>query len=141
MVSRMTVPLSRRNVLKLGGAAAALGTLGFRPGESFADGDPLPTNVKQPDRGGTFRIRMAQSPPHFDPHQTAAYWTMVPLSFAYSRLLMKVKAGTVGGAGHAAHRERPRGILGAPGRHASTSSSFKTGRPLAPQAAGQRPRS
>src|SRR5258705_9184798 len=36
---------------------------------------------------------MAQSPPHFDPHQTAAYWTMVPLSFAYSRLVM-IKPGT-----------------------------------------------
>jgi peptide/nickel transport system substrate-binding protein len=93
MVSRVTVPLSRRNVLKLGGVAAAVGTLGFRPGESLADGDPPPLNVKQPDRGGIFRIRMAQAPPHFDPHQTAAYWTMVPLSFAYSRLVM-IKPGT-----------------------------------------------
>jgi hypothetical protein len=49
--------------------------------------------MKQPDRGGTFRIRMAQSPVHFDPHQTAAYWAMVPLSFAYSRLVM-IKPGT-----------------------------------------------
>ncbi len=93
MVSRVTVPLSRRNLLKLGGAAAAVGTFGFRPGKSFADGDPPPLNVKQPDRGGTFRIRMAQSPAHFDPHQTAAYSTMVPLSFAYSRLVM-IKPGS-----------------------------------------------
>jgi len=93
MVSRVTVPLSRRNLLKLGGAAAAVGTLGFRPGKSFADGDSRPANVKQPDRGGTFRIRMAQSPAHFDPHQTAAYSTMMPLSFAYSRLVM-IKPGS-----------------------------------------------
>ena len=85
--------LSRRNLLKLGGAAAAAGALGFRPGESFADGDPPPEKARQPDRGGTFRIRIAQSPAHFDPHQTAAYSTMVPLSFAYSRLVM-IKPGT-----------------------------------------------
>jgi peptide/nickel transport system substrate-binding protein len=85
--------LSRRNLLKLGGAAAATGALGFRPSESFADGDPPPEKARQPDRGGTFRIRIAQSPAHFDPHQTAAYSTMVPLSFAYSRLVM-IKPGT-----------------------------------------------
>ena len=93
MASRMTAPVSRRNLLKLGGAAAAVSTLGLRPGRSFADGDPPPANAKQPDRGGTFRIRMAQSPVHFDPHQTASPWTMVPLSFAYSRLIM-IKPGT-----------------------------------------------
>jgi peptide/nickel transport system substrate-binding protein len=93
MVSRVTVPLSRRNLLKLGGAAAAVGTFGLRPGKSFADGDAPPANAKQPDRGGTFRIRMAQSPAHFDPHQTAAHSTMVPLSFAYSRLVM-IKPGS-----------------------------------------------
>ena len=93
MVTRVAVPLSRRSMLKLGGAAVAVGTLGFRAGGSFADGDPPPKNVKQPDRGGTFRIRIAQSPAHFDPHQTAAFWTMVPLSFAYSRLVM-IKPGS-----------------------------------------------
>jgi peptide/nickel transport system substrate-binding protein len=93
MASRMTALLSRRNLLKLGGAAAAVSTLGLRAGRSFADGDPPPANAKQPDRGGTFRIRMAQSPVHFDPHQTASAWTMVPLSFAYSRLIM-IKPGT-----------------------------------------------
>ena len=57
MVARVTVPVSRRDVLKLGGAAAAaVGTFGFRPRQSLADGDPPPLNVKQPDRGGTFRI-------------------------------------------------------------------------------------
>jgi len=94
MQSRATPqPLSRRNMLKLGGAAAAVGAFGLRPGESFADGDPPPEKAKQPDRGGTFRIRIGQSPAHFDPHQTAAYSTMVPLSFAYSRLVM-IKPGS-----------------------------------------------
>src|SRR5437870_2108041 len=94
MLSRPTLHrVSRRNLLKLGGAAAAAGAFGFRPGESFADGDPPPEKAKQPDRGGTFRIRIARSPAHFDPHQTAAYSTMVPLSFAYSRLVM-IKPGT-----------------------------------------------
>jgi ABC-type transport system substrate-binding protein len=93
MQSRPTPrPLSRRTILKLGGAAA-VGAFGLRPGESFADGDPPPEKAKQPDRGGTFRIRIGQSPAHFDPHQTAAYSTMVPLSFAYSRLVM-IKPGS-----------------------------------------------
>jgi peptide/nickel transport system substrate-binding protein len=86
-------PVSRRNLLKLGGAAAAVGAFGLRPGASFADGDPPPVKAKQPDRGGTFRIRIAQSPAHFDPHQTAASSTMIPLSFAYSRLVM-IKPGS-----------------------------------------------
>jgi len=85
-------PVSRRHLLKLGSTAAAASALGLRHGESLADGDPPPEKAKQPDRGGTFRIRMAQSPAHFDPHQTAAYSTMVALSFAYSRLVM-IKPG------------------------------------------------
>lgn len=89
-------PLSRRDLLKLGGAAAAVGALVLRPGESLGDGDPPPANAPKPNRGGTFRIRMAQSPAHFDPHQTVAYSTMVPLSFAYSRLVM-IKPGAVPG--------------------------------------------
>ena len=113
MVSRVTVPVSRRDLLKFGGAAAALGTFGFRPGESLADGDPPPLNVKQPDRGGIFRIRMAQAPPHFDPHQTAAYWTMVPLSFAYSRLVMIKPGTTIVPGTHP--RQRHRAILGPQG--------------------------
>ena len=94
MLSRPTPhPISRRDLLKLGAAATAAGTVGFRPRESFADGDPPSAKAKQPDRGGTFRIRIGQSPAHFDPHQTAAYSTMVPLSFAYSRLVM-IKPGS-----------------------------------------------
>ena len=85
--------LSRRNLLKLGTAAAVAGTIAFQKRESRADGDPPPEKARQPDRGGTFRIRLAQAPAHFDPHQTAAYSTMVPLSFAYSRLVM-IKPGS-----------------------------------------------
>ena len=92
MQSRPTPqPLSRRDLLKLGGAA--VGAFVLRPGESLADGDPPPADAPKPNRGGTFRIRMAQSPAHFDPHQTVAYSTMVPLSFAYSRLVM-IKPGS-----------------------------------------------
>ena len=93
MESQLTPPVSRRHLLKLGGTVAAASAFGLRPGESLADGDPPPAKAKQPDRGGTFRIRIAQSPAHFDPHQTAAYSTMVPLSFAYSRLVM-IKPGS-----------------------------------------------
>jgi len=93
MESRLMPLASRRHLLKLGGAAAAASVLGLGHRESFADGDPPPAKAKQPDRGGTFRIRVAQSPAHFDPHQTAAYSTMVPLSFAYSRLVM-IKPGS-----------------------------------------------
>src|SRR5262252_3957153 len=92
MEPHLMPPVSRRHLLKLGSTAAAASALGLRHGESLADGDPPPEKAKQPDRGGTFRIRMAQSPAHFDPHQTAAYSTMVALSFAYSRLVM-IKPG------------------------------------------------
>mgnify|MGYP003694010215 CR=1 FL=1 len=111
MESRLMPPVSRRDVLKLGGSIAAASALGLRHGESLADGDPPPAKAKQPDRGGTFRIRIGQSPAHFDPHQTAAYSTMVPLSFAYSRLVM-IKPGSAIVPEHAAPRQRPRAILG-----------------------------
>jgi peptide/nickel transport system substrate-binding protein len=92
MVSRVTAPLSRRTLLKLGGAAAAASTLGLGPDEGLANGDApsKPVSVK---RGGTFRVRINQPPVHFDPHQTTAYSTMVPLSFAYNRLV-KVQNGS-----------------------------------------------
>src|SRR5215470_13150031 len=93
MEPRLMPPVSRRHLLKLGSTVAAASALGLRHGESLADGDPPPANVKQPDRGGAFRIRIPQAPAHFDPHQTAAYSTMVPLSFAYSRLVM-IKPGS-----------------------------------------------
>jgi peptide/nickel transport system substrate-binding protein len=92
-LSHSIPPLSRRNLLKLGTAAAVAGTIVSRTRESRADGDPPPVKARQPDRGGTFRIRIPQAPAHFDPHLTAAYSTMVPLSFAYSRLVM-IKPGS-----------------------------------------------
>src|SRR2546428_10493955 len=92
MVSRVTAPLSRRTLLKLGGAAAAASTLGLGLDEGLANGD-TPSKPVAVKRGGTFRVRMNQPPVHFDPHQTAAYSTMVPLSFAYNRLV-KVQNGS-----------------------------------------------
>ena len=79
-----TLSLSRRDLLKAGGAvaaAAALPVLG-------PDNAPAQT----PKRGGTLRLTFQADPLHFDPHQTLSFVTMVPLSFIYSRLV-KVKAG------------------------------------------------
>jgi peptide/nickel transport system substrate-binding protein len=76
--------ISRRDLLKLGGAAALAGST---PILSSA------TAVAQtPKRGGVFRIRQAVQPVHFDPHATLAFTTMMPLSYCMSRLV-KVKAG------------------------------------------------
>ena len=74
--------ITRRELLKLGGAAAAV----------TASGLTLPAEAQTPKRGGTFRLRSHVAPVHFDPHQTIAFSSMIPLSFAYSRLV-KVKAG------------------------------------------------
>src|SRR5438132_3279869 len=92
MELRPSAPLSRRHLLKLGGAAAAATAVTLGRDESFADGDPPPANAPKPKRGGTFRLRIGQPPAHFDPHLTVAYSTMVPLSFAYSPLVM-IKPG------------------------------------------------
>jgi peptide/nickel transport system substrate-binding protein len=71
--------LSRRDVLvgglTLAGAAAA----------------PRAARAATPKPGGSFRFR-GYTPPHFDPHLTASYTTMINLSFTHSRLL-KHKAG------------------------------------------------
>jgi len=77
--------LSRRALLKVGGtalAAAAAGpyVVGIRP-----------AGAATPKPGGEFRFR-GYTPPHFDPHLTASYTTMINLSFTHSRLL-KHKAG------------------------------------------------
>jgi peptide/nickel transport system substrate-binding protein len=78
--------VTRRDVLKLGTAAAvAHGALGGWPG-------PREAVAQTPKRGGIFRIRQAVQPVHFDPQQTVAFATMVPLSYCMSRLV-KVKAG------------------------------------------------
>jgi peptide/nickel transport system substrate-binding protein len=79
--------LTRRDVLKLGGAALAATTVGIGP---LA---PQPAAAQTPKRGGTFRLRSHVAPVHFDPQQTIAFSTMIPLSLAYSRLV-KVKAGS-----------------------------------------------
>ena len=78
--------LSRRDLLKLGGAVAAAGATGtvLDLGGS--------AEAQTPKRGGVFRLRSHVAPVHFDPHQTIAFSTMLVLSFAYSRLV-KVKAG------------------------------------------------
>src|SRR5256886_2178288 len=77
--------LTRRELLKAGAGslagAAVLPYLG--PGAAEA---------QTPKRGGVLRLTFQVDPLHFDPHQTLSFATMVPLSFAYSRLL-KVKAG------------------------------------------------
>jgi len=77
--------LTRRDVLKLGGAAVAAGATG-----------PLiarDATAQTPKRGGILRIAFQSDPvTGFDPQQTISFVTQVPLSFTHSRLL-KVKAG------------------------------------------------
>jgi peptide/nickel transport system substrate-binding protein len=83
-VSRHRNTLSRRQLLKAGGVALAATTAGAWPAAS-------PARAATPKRGGEFRFR-GYTPPHFDPHLTASYTTMINLSFTHSRLL-KHKAG------------------------------------------------
>src|SRR6266545_1534296 len=75
-----SMQLSRRHLLKLGGAALA--------GASAA---PAVARAQTPKRGGTLAIR-TWDPPHFDPFQTISYKTHIALSFTHGRLL-KHKAG------------------------------------------------
>jgi peptide/nickel transport system substrate-binding protein len=72
--------LSRRHLLKLGGAALAGGSMA-----------PALARAQTPKRGGTLAIR-TWDPPHFDPFQTISYKTHIALSFTHSRLL-RHKAG------------------------------------------------
>src|SRR3970040_249996 len=72
--------LSRRQVLAMSGLTLA--------GAALA---PSIGRAATPRRGGQFRFR-GFTPPHFDPHLTASYTTMLNLSFSQSRLL-KHKAG------------------------------------------------
>jgi peptide/nickel transport system substrate-binding protein len=72
--------LSRRDLLALGGLTLA--------GTALA---PRGAAADTPKPGGAFRFR-GYTPPHFDPHLTASYTTMINLSFTHSRLL-KHKAG------------------------------------------------
>jgi len=75
------LPLSRRELLKMGGVAIALA-----PGAPAA-----PAWAQTPRRGGVLTIR-GWDPPHFDPHLTVSYKTHIAYSFTHSRLL-KHKAG------------------------------------------------
>jgi peptide/nickel transport system substrate-binding protein len=77
--------LSRRDALKVGGAALALAVTG-------SHGAAAPAAAQTPKRGGVLRLTVLSDPLHFDPHQTISFVTMVPLSLVYSRLV-KVKAG------------------------------------------------
>src|SRR5512134_880367 len=77
-----TTAVTRRDVLKLGTAAAAIGLAG----------GALPVEAQTPKRGGIFKVRHHVQPVHFDPHQTIAFPTMMALSYCMSRLV-KVKAG------------------------------------------------
>ena len=77
--------VSRRDLLRAGGSALAAAAVG-----------PYVVGVRRagaaaPKPGGEFRFR-GYTPPHFDPHLTASYTTMINLSFTHSRLL-KHKAG------------------------------------------------
>jgi peptide/nickel transport system substrate-binding protein len=88
-MNRPSLPASitRRDVLKASGAVAA----GLVGGSSLLA--PQTVRAQTPKRGGTFRLVLQSDPvTGFDPHQTISFVTMVPLSFAYSRLV-KVKAG------------------------------------------------
>src|SRR5262245_27851108 len=80
--------MTRRDMLKLTGAAA--GALALKGAADVAA--PSTAEAQTPKRGGVFRLRQAVLPVHFDPHQTIAFSTMMPLSYCMSRLL-KVKAG------------------------------------------------
>jgi peptide/nickel transport system substrate-binding protein len=76
--------ISRREVLKLGGAAVAAGAVRdlIRPGT---------VGAQAPKRGGTFRIAGFE-PQAFDPQQTLSYRSLTILSMTHSRLV-RVKAG------------------------------------------------
>ena len=76
--------ISRRDVLKLGGTAVAVGA---------ARGllAPGPVAAQAPRRGGVFRIAGFE-PQGFDPQQTLSYRSMTILSMTHSRLV-RVKAG------------------------------------------------
>ena len=83
------IPVTRREILKAGAAGVALGATGAAAG-LFG---PSPAAAQIPKRGGTLRVAQILDPvTGFDPHQTISFLTMIPLSFAYSRLV-KVKAG------------------------------------------------
>ena len=80
--------LTRRDLLKLGGAALAVGAAVGRPGRPPAGGGPDAEARRHASACARTWRRCTSIP-----HQTIAFSTMIPLSFAYSRLV-KVKAGS-----------------------------------------------
>jgi peptide/nickel transport system substrate-binding protein len=76
--------LTRRELLKAGGGLALAAAV---PAAA-----PSVAVAQTPKRGGILRLTFITDPLGFDPHQTISFATMVPLSFAHSRLV-KVKAG------------------------------------------------
>src|SRR5205807_10606520 len=78
--------ISRRDVLKMGGTAVAVGAARglLAPGAAAA---------QAPRRGGVFRLAGFE-PQGFDPHQTLSYRSLTLLSMTHSRLV-RVKAGPV----------------------------------------------
>ena len=74
----LTTSVSRRDLLKVGGAAGLTGAAG-----SYLHVFDLGAAVAQtPKRGGTFRLRIHVAPVHFDPQQTVAFPTMQAMSLA-----------------------------------------------------------
>ena len=79
--------LTRRNVLKLGGAGLAAGV----SGATVDLLNPQTGDAQAPRRGGVFRLPLGQ-PPMFDHQLTVNWGTQIAVSFTHSRLV-KVKAG------------------------------------------------
>src|SRR5262245_17487192 len=88
MADHQSPTVSRRDLLKLGGAAAASGALAG----ALEIAGPGAAIAQTPKRGGTFRIATLLDPVGWDPHWTISFTTMTLLSFTHSRL-MNVKAG------------------------------------------------
>ncbi len=80
------IPVTRRDVLKLGGAAISAGA-------AAALFDRGAAEAQTPKRGGIFRIRGEDAATGFDPHLSPNHHRIATnLSFTHSRLV-KVKAG------------------------------------------------
>jgi peptide/nickel transport system substrate-binding protein len=76
--------LSRRDLLKLAGAAGVVGASGALGAHGVAE-------AQTPKRGGVFRFA-GFDPPHFDPHGTPHWWAFINISLTHNRLV-KHKAG------------------------------------------------
>lgn len=87
-MDRTGATLTRRDLLQLGRAAVAAGSV-ISVTDLVA---PRETVAQVPKRGGVLRLAHQLDPVGLDPHLTISFATMIPLSFVYSRL-MKVKAG------------------------------------------------